>query len=207
VNRSEYKEYKWNTGPTCAHEFLYPTLRNLLQNHRDEKILDVGCGNGEIANRLIDEGFDVIGMDASVTGIEIANRKNSNKFYVHNINSPELPLALQGLKFNIIISTEVIEHLYNPREYIKFCRSMLADNGKMIISTPYHGYLKNLALAITGKLDEHFTALWDGGHIKFWSIRTLTKLFNEFNFDIVEFKGSGRLPYLWKSIFAKVKVK
>ena len=59
--------------------------------------------------------------------------------------------------------------------------------GEMIISTPYHGYLKNLALAITGKFDRHFTVLWDGGHIKFWSVKTLTKLLNEFGFEVVEF--------------------
>jgi len=78
--------------------------------------------------------------------------------------------------------------------------------GEMIISTPYHGYLKNLALAITGKMDSHFTVLWDGGHIKFWSVKTLTKLLNEFGFEVVEFRGSGRLPYLWKSMFVRARV-
>lgn len=76
----------------------------------------------------------------------------------------------------------------------------------MIISTPYHGYLKNLALAITGKMDMHFTALWDGGHIKFWSVKSLTQLLDEFGFKVVEFRGSGRLPYIWKSMFIKAKI-
>jgi hypothetical protein len=39
------------------------------------------------------------------------------------------------------------------------------------VSTPYHGYHKNLGLALSGKMDAHFTALWEGGHIKFFSIR------------------------------------
>lgn len=76
----------------------------------------------------------------------------------------------------------------------------------MIISTPYHGYLKNLALAATGKLDNHFTVLWDGGHIKFWSVKTLSKLLEEYGFEVVEFKGSGRIPYLWKSMLLRVKI-
>ena len=43
-----------------------------------------------------------------------------------------------------------------------------------MLSTPYHGYLKNLALAVSGRMDRHFTALHVGGHIKFFSIETLT---------------------------------
>jgi 2-polyprenyl-6-hydroxyphenyl methylase/3-demethylubiquinone-9 3-methyltransferase len=37
-----------------------------------------------------------------------------------------------------------------------------------VISTPFHGYWKNIALAVSGKFDDHFTALWNGGHIKFF---------------------------------------
>ena len=67
--------------------------------------------------------------------------------------------------------------------------------------------LKNLAIAITGNFDKHFTVLWDGGHIKFWSVDTLTQLLKESGFEVVEFKGSGRLPFLWKSMFIIAKLK
>jgi hypothetical protein len=66
--------------------------------------------------------------------------------------------------------------------------------------TPYHGYLKNLALSVFDKWDFHHTPLWHGGHIKFWSKRTLTQLLTDSGFDVVEFHGVGRLPYLWKSM-------
>lgn len=79
--------------------------------------------------------------------------------------------------------------------------------GEIIISTPYHGYLKNLVISLLNGWDKHFTALWDGGHIKFWSRKTLTQLLEEFGFEIVAFKGSGRLPYLWKSMFIKAQIK
>lgn len=78
--------------------------------------------------------------------------------------------------------------------------------GELIISCPYHGYFKNLVLAVTGKIDAHLTVLWDGGHIKFWRRKTLTKLLEEFGFEIISFKGSGRFPYLWKSMFIKARI-
>ncbi len=52
----------------------------------------------------------------------------------------------------------------------------------------------------SGKLDRHFTALWDGGHIKFWSRRTLSALLQEAGFELVAFRGAGRWPWLWKSM-------
>ena len=49
-------------------------------------------------------------------------------------------------------------------------------------------------------MDSHFTALWDGGHIKFWSRRTLSLLLDECGFQIIDFEGAGRVPFLWKSM-------
>ena len=204
---SDYKDYGWTDGTTDAHNYLYTDLVSLLDK-KQSRILDVSCGNGALAIRLIKEGYDVYGIDASITGIEIAQRSNLDRFYIQDINSGELPIELTDFYFSTIISTEVIEHLYNPRGYIEFCKQVLMQNGggELIISCPYHGYLKNLVLAITGKFDNHFTVLWDGGHIKFWSRKTLTTLLQEFGFQVMYFKGCGRFPYLWKSMFIKARI-
>jgi 2-polyprenyl-6-hydroxyphenyl methylase/3-demethylubiquinone-9 3-methyltransferase len=69
-----------------------------------------------------------------------------------------------------------------------------------IISTPYHGYWKNLALALTGQMDRHFTALWDGGHVKFWSVKTLSQLFAEQSLFPTRIIRVGRIPCLAKSM-------
>ena len=77
---------------------------------------------------------------------------------------------------------------------------LLKPSGHFIVSTPYHGYVKNVVLALGGKLDNHFTALWDGGHIKFWSRQTLSGLLTEKGFADLRFVGTGRVPYVWKSM-------
>ena len=95
---------------------------------------------------------------------------------------------------------EVIEHLYSPRTFAAFVRSILEANGggRFILTTPYHGYLKNLSIALAGKADRHYSALWEGGHIKFWSRRTLAILLREAGFRNMAFTGAGRIPYLWR---------
>ena len=48
----------------------------------------------------------------------------------------------------------------------------------------------------------HFTALWEGSHIKFWSRKTLSRLLREAGFSSVDFHRVGRIPALAKSMIA-----
>jgi 2-polyprenyl-6-hydroxyphenyl methylase/3-demethylubiquinone-9 3-methyltransferase len=101
-------------------------------------------------------------------------------------------------KFPLIVSLEVIEHCYSPRAFAKTFYDLVVDNGIGVISTPYHGYIKNLVLAMSGNMDSHFTALWNGGHIKFFSMDTLSELLHEAGFKSIEFYRAGRIPPLAK---------
>lgn len=103
---------------------------------------------------------------------------------------------------------EVIEHLYNPRDFVLFIRKILEENGggHFIVSTPFHGYLKNIMIAVSGKMDHHLSALWEGGHIKFWSRKTLFTLLHENGFHHLQFTGAGRIPYLWRHMIIRAKI-
>ncbi len=103
------------------------------------------------------------------------------------------PLASEFGQFPMVLSLEVVEHLYDPRLYAKNLFDLVEPGGFAVVSTPYHGYLENCAFAISGKMDKHFTALWDGGHIKFWSILTLSTLLTELGFAEIRFLRVGRL--------------
>jgi hypothetical protein len=82
----------------------------------------------------------------------------------------------------------------------------MINGGEIIISTPYHGYLKNLMLSVFNKWDKHLDPMWYGGHIKFWSRNTLSNALLNTGFANVEFKGCGRIPYFWKSMIIKAKL-
>jgi len=206
---AEYKDYGYSDNQaTHAHGYITDPILRLLNTEKNKSILDLGCGNGALVNLLIDKNFNAYGTDASLTGIEIASRIYPNRFAVQDLSSDDLPSSLKQINFDTIISTEVIEHLYDPRKFIGFCKNVLQRNGggEIILSTPYHGYLKNLVLAIAGHWDKHANPLWDGGHIKLWSKATITMLLEEQGFTVTDFVGCGRYPYLWKSMVIKARI-
>lgn len=204
------RDYGWETTTrTAAHSYIEPTALALVQSlarsarpdGRPLRVFDAGCGNGSLLRQLHAQGYEVAGCDASATGVALARQGAGPGVRIEQLSLYEDLAARMGSDWDVVISTEVIEHLYEPRTFVARARQMLRPGGHLVLSTPYHGYLKNVVLATTGKLDGHFTALWDGGHIKFWSRATLTALLSEQGFGDFRFQGAGRLPYLWKSMF------
>lgn len=187
---------------TVAHRVLLPMVVNLLRSetrgHR--RVFDLGCGNGAVARHLADLGFTVTGVDPSEQGIGWA-RQADPSLDLH-VGSAYDDLSGSFGRFPIVVSLEVVEHLYFPRKYARSVFDLLEPGGVAIISTPYHGYMKNLALALTNRMDQHFTALWDHGHIKFWSRRTLRGLLEEAGFREISFRRVGRIPMLAMSMIA-----
>lgn len=197
--------YRWdNADANPSHDYLVPAVEQILAGldlpPERRRVLDLGCGNGSIAVRLAAQGYQMVGIDPSDDGIEHGRRAYPH-LELHQGSCYDDLAAAHG-RFPVVISLEVVEHVYYPRRFAATVHSLLEDGGTAIISTPYHGYLKNLALALTGKLDAHFTALWDHGHIKFWSIPTLTQLLMEAGFKSVRFERVGRIPSLAKSMIA-----
>src|SRR6476659_1862711 len=174
---SQYKDYGFiHEGATHVHQDMYAPLLKRLSSLKDQSILDLGCGNGSLVRFLLQQGFDAYGTDASPKGIAIAQQKNPERFALQNLEEDDLPSEFDEIRFSCIISTEVIEHLYDPRAFIAFSKKILLKNGggQIILTTPYHGYLKNLLLSLSGHWDQHLNPLWDGGHIKMWSKETLS---------------------------------
>lgn len=179
--RDGFAEYTYtNAHLGCAHRYLLPPLFKLIDaaaRGGKSRIFEIGAGNGAIPNALASQGHEINGIEYSLSGVESARRA----FPCLRIEQGSAydDLRTRYGQFHVVLSVEVVEHLYVPRLFAQRCFEILQPGGTLVVSTPYHGYWENLALAVTGKLDAHFTALWDGGHIKFWSVKTLRHLLEE----------------------------
>lgn len=182
-----------------------PVLRQLADysaGRKDMRLLDLGCGNGAFAGHLSQLGYDVTGIDPSETGIEKARQRWPGVTF--HLGSTDEQLAERYGTFDMLVSLEVVEHVFSPKAYAANVFSLLKPGGIALISTPFHGYWKNLVLALTGRMDKHFTALWEHGHIKFWSLKTLTTLLVTAGFPQPTFEFAGRFRPFSQSMIAKV---
>jgi 2-polyprenyl-6-hydroxyphenyl methylase/3-demethylubiquinone-9 3-methyltransferase len=200
------QQYKYASAEEAwADGYIAPrVIQALTAEQRIRRVLDAGCGNGNLSARIAAAGFSVCAFDTSTSGVEHAQQAFPEIRFVVASAYDDLRQRV-GEQFDACVCVEVIEHLYDPRTFVSRIFDVLRSGGLFVLTTPYHGYFKNLALAVTGKMDSHYTALWDGGHIKFWSRETLTTLLQEGGFTVIRFEGAGRVPLLWKSMIVTAR--
>ncbi len=201
-----YTEFEWDAttaGNGASGEKLTSVFVELVKKLGGVKsICDLGCGNGHISGQLAQLGYEVTGVDASISGLRIAGQAYPQARFIRANIDRELD---GGGEFDLVISSDVIEHLYRPSDLLEAARSLLKPNGQLLIGTPYHGYLKNLAIAVAGRMDAHFSALHDGGHIKFFSVNSLSQLMQSHAFTDLSFTFYGRAPWLWKNMICHAR--
>lgn len=207
MQQTNAQSYEYTYVPNAAHHhhaYLMPPLMRLLKqisrvDQTQANVLDLGCGDGSLSKLIAQVGYNVIGIEDSPSGVASARQNAPNLEFIQ-ASIYNLPSTVTQQQFDIVIAAEVIEHLLYPRELLRAAKQCLKPGGTLILTTPYHGYWKNLALALSGNMDGHFTALWDGGHVKFFSVNTLSTLLSDEGYTDIQFEFAGRFPYLWKSM-------
>lgn len=113
---------------------------NLVKKIKAKKFLEIGCGEGEISNKLLKKGYYGTGIDFSKIAVEKAIKKNNYyieegryKVFLSNIFENNNNIDCD---FDFIISFCVMEHLKEDNEFLKIIKSKLKDNGYIFISVP-----------------------------------------------------------------------
>ena len=201
-------DYDWINNNTVHHRYLIKSVENILKdlNVSNIELLDIGCGDGVLTSKISRFFRHTTGIDLSGTGIELALKIKNEKLTFQNMSIEDMIDSKK--KFKFITSFEVIEHQYLPDDFLNKINQILDDDGILLLSTPYNGYIKNLMISLLGKNDWHYNPLWRHGHIKFFSVNTLKNLLEKCNFKIIKNKFSGRFyPISCSMIFLNKKIK
>jgi 2-polyprenyl-3-methyl-5-hydroxy-6-metoxy-1,4-benzoquinol methylase len=205
-----YASYKYEPDPSHLPMYLRLVLK-YLRKENINNIIDVGCGGGDFSEGIASYGYKMYGIDLNEDAIDCAKRRGVGTFALGSVyDSLTEPFNIK--KFDAAICIEVIEHLYSPKQLILNVNNAIPSGSIFIVTTPYWGYLKNVLLAITNRLDRSLTTLWEGGHIKHFSRKTLTQLLIDNGFEVVGFEGAGegwgrRIPFLWSGMLVVFRKK
>ena len=185
-----------NVSRITEEKNLYPLL-NL-------KCIDIGCGGGILAERLKRLGGNVTGIDISKKAIKVAtDHAKKSKLDIHyECNSTSSFLKKnKRIKFDIVIASEVIEHVENRLKFLSDLSKIVKDNGLVILTT----LNKSITSAIFGKfLAENFLKIIpQGSHDieKFVAPETLVKEGKKFNIyfdDLVGFAPTFTISSFFK---------
>ncbi len=119
------------------HEINYLRVEYISQylyNQEVKKILDIGCGGGILSESMAKKGYQVTGIDPSEENIKIAqlHKKNLNICY-KCINAEDF--VKNGETFDVVLCTEVVEHVADIDSFIATCSSLLKKEGIIFLST------------------------------------------------------------------------
>jgi 2-polyprenyl-6-hydroxyphenyl methylase/3-demethylubiquinone-9 3-methyltransferase len=117
---------------------------------RDLRILDIGCGGGIVAEPLARLGANVTGIDPAEENVEIAKLHAEKSGLAIDYRTMTIEaLADIGKKFDIVIASEVVEHVADFELFVQRAAEIVKPGGLMIVTT-INRTLKSFALAIVG---------------------------------------------------------
>ncbi len=159
-------------------------LFNLLPKLFNPKsILEFGCGNG---NNLIYFGDKFNIPSEELFGVDICESVDIKKDkFSFNHSSIEKFLIINNKKFDLIIFSDVLEHLYNPWNILEKVSSHLTRQGIVLISIPNFQNIKYIEAITTGSFYYEKTGLFDQTHIRFFTLKSLVGYLEQQNFKII----------------------
>jgi SAM-dependent methyltransferase len=185
-------------------------LRRVIEVARPRLVLDIGCGTGMRVTRPLAEDFPTIrfvGTDPDRTSIAWANDNNRD---LENLSFVCLGNALPDERFDLVIASEVIEHVAEPVKFLRDIHGRLSEKGRIVLTLP-NGYgpfefmaliecvlhmsgiqmvLRRLKYLLRGRsiavAPENRDTLAISPHVNFFSFREIVCLFNEAGFRVAQ---------------------
>ncbi|MEK7605453.1 MAG: class I SAM-dependent methyltransferase [Patescibacteria group bacterium] len=167
-------------------DFTYRHLIRILKPYlpKVKKILDIGSGVGTIDFYLASKGKEVTGIEISKSAVELA-RKNAELFNLNKkitfINAA-FPSKIPTKNYDLVIFSEVIEHLEDDAKALRDIRSVLKPNGLLVITTPS----LNAPLYRLGLLNRFDKEV---GHLRRYTLSNLISLVENNGYKVIQ---SGR---------------
>ncbi len=171
---------------------FYSQFISLIKPLKPESVLDAGCGEGFSLNKLRENniGKKLEGIENSKTAIAISKKINS-KLNIRLGSVYSLPY--EDNSFDLVICTEVLEHLDNPEKGL--FQVMRVSKKYIIFSVPNEPFFM-LSNLLRGKNLKRFGN--DEGHINHWTIYSFQKLLKKNGLKVKKL----RLPFPWILVLA-----
>ncbi|HDY67084.1 MAG TPA: class I SAM-dependent methyltransferase [Candidatus Scalindua sp.] len=153
----------------------------------NRRILDIGCGNGWISTLYRQEGDEIYGIELVDLSIQ-RSRKRGIKVIKGNL---EEPLPLKDRSLDIIVASEVLEHLFFPENLLREANRVLKDYGTFVLTVPNIHNLKNRIDILLGRNVRFIEYPPNMEHIRHYSKKGMIQLLKKAGFRVLEVRGNS----------------
>ena len=190
--KGQYFEHPWTPKKK---ELSLASLKELGDPGK-VRILDYGCGDANMVQFFHEEGYQVEGID--ISEVVITKNKEERPHLNFKVATPDAPAPYPDKSFDAILCSEVIEHLYDVDFVFDDFNRLLRPGGILLLTTPYHGLVKNLVIALL-YFETHYKPTWQ--HIRFFTKKSLTSICLDHDFTPVKWSRVGRIGPVARSFF------
>ena len=176
------------------------------------KFLDIGCGFGLLLKAAKEQGFDVLGIEKEIERAKIAKEKFNLQVLAKEFNQ----IQLSKSSFDVISCFDVLEHIPEPKKFLKTVGKLLKKNGLLVIQSPN---IESVMARTTGVQWNwlllpnhlwHFTpktlsTLLTNNGFEILKSKTLDDL-SEFNFNLIDVLGIKKTNLLAKIIWKVLRI-
>jgi len=160
-------------------------LDQCISKKQGRKILDVGFGNGFFLALAREKGWNVMGVDTSPQNVKIAKERFGMDL-IHGLLESDIPSAD---RYDVISFWDVIEHFSNPGQVLAKARSLLKDNGCLLIGVPHDGsFLMWLSTTLYrlsgGKFNMGLQKVYFLEHVAYYKRKSLERLLHQNGFRL-----------------------
>ena len=198
-----YKNIRMKTD-TCLHEQLVEYISKISKNKK-LKILDWGCGEGALSQRLVDLGHEVFAVDMDAESF----KANCQFIQINFNNKNEVEKFLEKkYDFDIVLGIEVIEHVKSPYEYLEYIKKLCDYKTIAIVSTPnIASWWGRFWFLLKGELWGFSYESWDDpGHINPISDIEMKRILEEKKLELIDTFEGGLLPVIWFYNFKRLLI-
>jgi SAM-dependent methyltransferase len=193
----DYYEDLWGRLP----EDLDPPDLSLRLTHlrsgvrAGDRVLDLGCGDGRFTQAIARMGATPIGVDVAQAALDRASAGHPDlDFRLAPIDGP---LPFDDVAFDVVWTSEVIEHVADTARWLSEVRRVLVPRGRLLLTTPSHGRLR----VAVGGIDAFSEPL--GDHLHLYTRASLKTLLAEFGFDAISVRTAGGPPFFRRLLLAR----
>lgn len=177
-------------------------LRQFKSFQPQGKVLDVGCGRGQLGEAIQSLGWEVWGIERNDEANKIAEKRLARVICADIMDESVLASVLEKDFFSTLVFSDVLEHLYDPLKVLTKYLNYIPVGGRVLISVPNAVVWTNRFKWLLGRVEYEDTGVMDRTHIRFFTFKTARLLIEKTGCKIVKVDST---PYIVRAFLPVIK--